>query len=146
MLPEQIQGKRGNERTDIYALGIMLYEMLTGVVPFRGDNALAVMNQHLTLSPRPPRELNPGIPPKLEAVILKCIRKKPAERYESAGSLLDDLKHYTELDVSRFPRGREKEVRSVITTRQLWVLGGVIALGFLVIIGLVVAIVLLARR
>src|SRR5208283_3672797 len=62
MAPEQIQGKRGDVRTDVYALGMIVYEMLTGTLPFEGDNALAVMNQHLTGVPVSPRRHEPSIP------------------------------------------------------------------------------------
>ncbi len=77
MGPEQIQGKRGDARTDIYALGTILYEMLTCVVPFPGDSPLAALNQHLVGAPIPPRAVTPSIPVGVEAVIMKAIRRDP---------------------------------------------------------------------
>jgi serine/threonine-protein kinase len=139
MAPEQIQGKRGDARTDLYALGILLYEMLTGAVPFHGDNALAVMHQHLTATPPLPRQSNPEIPPNLEAIIMKAVRKNPKERYQSAGAFLADIKNYQELDISQFPRGPE-QVAGLVTNRQIWILAGAIAFGFVAIIALIVII------
>ena len=143
--PEQIQGKRGDSRSDLYSLGIMCYEMLTGSVPFSGDNATVVMNQHLTTAPGLPSKLNPSIPTNIEAIIMKSIRKDPKERYQSAELFINDLKNYKELDVSNFPTKTEK-VTGVVTSRQIWVLSGLIALGFIVITGVIVLIGLLGRH
>jgi len=143
--PEQIQGKRGDSRSDLYSLGIMCYEMLTGSVPFSGDNATVVMNQHLTTAPGLPSKLNPSIPPNVEVIIMKSIRKDPKERYQSAELFINDLKNYKELDVSNFPTKTEK-VTGVVTSRQIWVLSGLIALGFIVITGVIVLIGLLGRH
>jgi serine/threonine-protein kinase len=145
MSPEQIQGKRGDARSDLYALGIMLYEMLTGLVPFHGDNALAVMQQHLTKTPDLPHKSGVDIPPQIEAIIMKSIRKNPDERYQSADAFLHDLQNYLDLDISKFPRGQER-VSGLVTNRQIWILGGLIALGFIVIIGFIIIIALLAHH
>jgi serine/threonine protein kinase len=92
MSPEQIQGDRGDPRSDIYSWGIMMYEFLTGRVPFEGDNWLAVMAGHLQRHPKPIRELRPEVPPELEATVLTAMRRYPENRYQSAGELLADLR------------------------------------------------------
>jgi serine/threonine-protein kinase len=143
--PEQIQGKRGDARTDLYSMGIMFYEMLAGAVPFTGENPAAIMNQHLTGSPPPIRKAHPDIPVNIEAIIMKSIRKDPKERYQSAESFLEDLKNYKALDISAFPTAKEK-VTGVVTSRQIWVLSGLIALGVVVITGVVVLVSLMSHR
>src|SRR5947209_4884690 len=87
MAPEQAQGQHGNERCDLYSLGIILYEICTGTAPFRGDNPSAIMVQHIIAQPTPPILINPNIPPALSEVILRCIAKDPAARFPSASVL-----------------------------------------------------------
>jgi len=92
MSPEQIQGERGDPRSDIYSWGIMMYEFLTGRVPFEGDNWLAVMAGHLQRHPKPIHELRPDVPRELEAIVLTAMRRYPENRYQSADELLADLR------------------------------------------------------
>jgi serine/threonine-protein kinase len=102
MSPEQIQGKRGDARSDVYAIGVMLYEMLAGRVPWEGDNALAVMSQHINAPVPPLHEFNPAVPPPIDGIVRKCLRKVPDERYEDAESLLSDLQHWRDLPLTQF--------------------------------------------
>ncbi len=92
MAPEQIGGKRGDERTDVYALGTLLYEMLTGHLPYSGPNAHALMRAKTDDPPRPPSYWVPAIDPQLETIILRAIERRPNDRYENAGELLRDLR------------------------------------------------------
>jgi serine/threonine protein kinase len=98
MSPEQARGETRtlNSRTDIYSLGATLYELLTGQAPFIGENPVAVVMNLLNGDPQPVRELNPGISPHLEAVVMKCLAKEPEQRYESAMSLAADLDKFLE--------------------------------------------------
>jgi serine/threonine-protein kinase len=130
MAPEQIQGKRGDARTDVYAIGVMLYEMLAGNVPWGGDNPLAVMQQHLTAPFPPLHARNPDVLAPLEAVVRKCLRKEPAERYQDAGELLHDLKLWQDLDLTQFVFGDEAAVPPS-TGRGLWLIIAALSIGFL---------------
>src|SRR5262249_6064761 len=84
MSPAQIKGKRGDQRTDIYSLGAILYEMVTGQVPFQGPNVYAVMNARLIADPEPPCKLNPELSPQVEEIILHAMEFEPGKRYTSA--------------------------------------------------------------
>ena len=86
MAPEQVKGQRGDERTDIYSLGAILYEMLTGRLSFEGQNAYTVMNARLVGDPVAPRTHNPRIRPEVEEIVLHAMARDPAERYPSAGA------------------------------------------------------------
>jgi serine/threonine protein kinase len=92
MAPEQAAGKSVDHRADIYALGLMLYEMFAGVQPFRADNAVALAMKHVHEPPRPPREIEPGISAPLEDAILKCLEKAPDNRFQSMSELENALR------------------------------------------------------
>jgi serine/threonine-protein kinase len=90
--PEQALGEHVGPASDLYSLGVVLYEMLTGELPFAADNAIAVCMKHVNEPPRPPKTLNPDIPEGMNAVVLMLLAKHPADRYGSAMELLTDLK------------------------------------------------------
>ncbi len=91
MAPEQIRGRRGDARTDVYALGMLLYEALTGHLPYDSANPRALMKAKTSEPPRPPSYHVPGFDPSLEAIILRAIERDPRDRYPDAGALLADL-------------------------------------------------------
>jgi serine/threonine-protein kinase len=91
MAPEQWRGELVDVRTDIYALGIMLYEMVLGQLPFSGDTPYTLMYKHFNDAPPPPRLANPDLDPGVEAVILRALAKNPDDRYQSAEAMAEDL-------------------------------------------------------
>ena len=97
MAPEQLRGERGTASSDIYAVGVVLYEMLCGRVPFEGENVFAVMNQHVSQDPPSILQFNPTLPSALVTVVMRAIRRNPDKRYHSIEDLLHDLRNLDEV-------------------------------------------------
>ena len=89
--PEQAQGFAVSAASDLYSIGVILYELLTGVVPFEGETAVAIAFKQVSAEPRPPSELNPALPPSLDALVLRALAKDPAQRYADADELIAAL-------------------------------------------------------
>jgi len=103
--PEQVKGARGDQRSDIHSVGIILYEMLTGRVPFIGPNPLAVMNERILNDVKPPRELNPEISPQLEEIMYRALEREPRHRYATASEMMWDIEHQEQVGIE--PRGEK---------------------------------------
>jgi eukaryotic-like serine/threonine-protein kinase len=117
--PEQIKGKRGDARTDIYALGVILYEMVSGRVPFEGENVFAAMNGRLVQDAPSPREANPEISLQLDEIIRRAMARDPQDRYMSARDLAWDLKHQESVKVGEIQKASPKRRNGFRAWRSL---------------------------
>src|SRR5436309_11457584 len=109
--PEQARGGEVDQRSDLYSLGIVLYELLTGKTPFEGDTPVEIAMKHLSTPPQPPSKLRPDIPPELDMVVLRALAKDPDDRYQSADEM--------EADLERVARGARVSAATVDSATQV---------------------------
>jgi serine/threonine protein kinase len=113
MSPEQVQGLEADHRSDIFSLGVLLYELLTGQMPFKGVHETALMYEIVNVDPAPMSSVKPEIDPSLDAVVLECLEKDPRDRYQSAAEVAKDLRKYKR-ESSRQRASRVSSVRPAL--------------------------------
>lgn len=137
MAPEQLRGERGTAGSDVYGIGVVLYEMLCGRIPFEGENVFAVMNLHVSQDPPSILEFNPTLSPALATIVMRAIRRDPDKRYKHIEDMLHDLRNLDEVAPVHYkpdaPRTHSMLQQVIfVTLVTLAVVVAIIALGFLV--------------
>jgi serine/threonine protein phosphatase PrpC len=140
MAPEQVKGKRGDARTDLYSLGVMLYEMVTGALPFEGNNPYALMHARLVGDPVAPRKWNPDLSPQVEEIILHALERQPFDRYGSAAAMKIELENPASVVLT----GRHERLRPPPAWRSRWRSMRLVVLAVLLPIALLGALLLIA--
>ncbi len=134
MAPEQIEGQRGDQRTDVYSLGTILYEMLAGKTPFTGDSNLAIIAQHLHSTSQRLDRVNPLVSPQLAAVVAKCLALDPKDRYTDMDALTNDLDHLDNVDVAILDQLNKSPLDPLSLTQLQIIRAILLALGILAIL------------
>jgi serine/threonine-protein kinase len=116
MAPERVQCKRGDARTDIYGLGAMLYEMLTGVIAFDMEDPMVIMNARVTGDPEAPRKINPAISPQAEEIVLRAMERNPDKRYQTASEMKAALDAPSQVEVT----GRAERLEPTTQAKRFW--------------------------
>jgi len=132
MAPEQIEGHRGDQRTDVYALGRIMYELLAGKTPFSGDTNMAVMAQHLNGTAPRLDKVNPSVTPQIAAVVATCLARDPDDRYADMNALIDALDHLENTDLSILDKLDTSSIPAIPLKNMQTIQGILIAIGIMV--------------